>query len=74
VTIVQKPFYRNDLMDEAELSRALRVSVADIDRALIARRIPLPSTGAVPGLALWHRDEIHQWLARHAQPRYFAQG
>lgn len=53
-----KPFHRNDLLDQRELSRALGVSFADIDRALVARRIPLPSTGAVPGLYLWHRDEI----------------
>jgi len=66
--------HRNDMMDQGELARALGVSFATIDRALIERSLPMPSTGAVPGLRLWHRDEIWEWIARQeSPPRYLPQ-
>jgi predicted DNA-binding transcriptional regulator AlpA len=71
---MQKPFHRSDLLDQRELSRELGMSYAAIDRALIERAMPMPSTGVAPGLCLWHRDEIRDWLARQSAPRYFMNG
>lgn len=55
---------RDNLFDKAELALALGMSLAEIDRALIERRLPMPTSGN--GKPLWHRGEIFEWEAEYA--------
>lgn len=66
-----KPHHRTDLLDAREVARKLGISLAALDRALVDRAIPLPSTGYVVGLELWSRDEIREVLARRSAPNFF---